>query len=236
MKYTLIPLFLLLMITGVALGDTVDIQGVIRDAQAHMKDSVKGPEWLNPNDIPEVGNEEEYEKPRRDMHPDSMQILDEVVYKNAPIIEDSNGVKYQEFLVGTGEKELTTESFANVIWSLYLADETGMKKERFFKSTSGDTAALPVFILVPGWRQGVVGMKEGGVRRIYIPYDKAYGEAGTKTIPPKANMIIDFKLVKITASPQPPKSLRNQAKAQRESKSPSAQPPDKASDAAQGKP
>lgn len=39
--------------------------------------------------------------------------------------------------------------------------------------------------LIPGWTEGVKGMKLGGVREITIPSDKAYGEAGSgDKIPP----------------------------------------------------
>lgn len=43
----------------------------------------------------------------------------------------------------------------------------------------------PSMGLIPGWEEGVKGMKVGGVREISIPSDKAYGEKGSgDTIPP----------------------------------------------------
>lgn len=51
--------------------------------------------------------------------------------------------------------------------------------------------------VIPGWDQGVVGMKEGGRRLLGIPSDLAYGKQGQGTIPPDATLIfvIDLKSI-----------------------------------------
>lgn len=57
--------------------------------------------------------------------------------------------------------------------------------------------------LIPGWTEGVKGMKFGGVREITIPSDKAYGEKGSgDKIPP--NTPIRFIVLAIPTPPQIP--------------------------------
>jgi len=53
--------------------------------------------------------------------------------------------------------------------------------------------------VIPGWETGLLGMKEGGKRKIFIPYDLAYGDKGAgDLIPPKSNLIFEIELIKVT--------------------------------------
>ena len=52
--------------------------------------------------------------------------------------------------------------------------------------------------VIKGWDQGIVGMKEGGRRKLIIPPDLAYGPQGQPpTIPPEATLVFVVDLVKI---------------------------------------
>ena len=53
--------------------------------------------------------------------------------------------------------------------------------------------------VIKGWDQGIVGMKEGGRRRLTIPPDLAYGPQGQPpTIPANATLVFDIDLEKVT--------------------------------------
>lgn len=53
--------------------------------------------------------------------------------------------------------------------------------------------------VIPGWDQGIVGMKEGGRRLLVIPPDLAYGAQGQGNIPPDATLLFVVDVRKHTA-------------------------------------
>jgi FKBP-type peptidyl-prolyl cis-trans isomerase len=49
--------------------------------------------------------------------------------------------------------------------------------------------------VIRGWDEGLVGMRVGGVRKLMIPWEKAYGSTGTDRIPPKTDLYFTVKLL-----------------------------------------
>ena len=52
--------------------------------------------------------------------------------------------------------------------------------------------------VIPGWDQGVAGMKVGGQRKLTIPPEEGYGARGAGgVIPPNATLEFDVELIRI---------------------------------------
>jgi peptidylprolyl isomerase len=51
--------------------------------------------------------------------------------------------------------------------------------------------------VIPGWDTGFEGMRVGGKRRLFIPYQLGYGETGRGEIPPKAPLIFDIEVMAV---------------------------------------
>lgn len=107
--------------------------------------------------------------------------------------ETPSGLKYFELREGTGEAPATT-STVKVHYSGWTLDG-----KKFDSSVDrGQPATFPLSGVIKGWTEGVGGMKVGGKRKLVIPYNLAYGEAGRGAqIPPKATLIFDVELLEV---------------------------------------
>jgi FKBP-type peptidyl-prolyl cis-trans isomerase len=99
----------------------------------------------------------------------------------------------EEITVGTGATAVTGDT-VNVYYTGAFLDG------RVFDSlTSGTPLSFRIgaAAVIPGFEQGVVGMKVGGKRRVTIPADLAYGSSGRGSIPPNTPLRFEIELVSI---------------------------------------
>lgn len=62
----------------------------------------------------------------------------------------------------------------------------------------GDALTFGLDQVIKGWTEGVPGMKIGGMRRLIIPSDMAYGSVrAAANIPPNSDLVFDIELVAI---------------------------------------
>ena len=113
--------------------------------------------------------------------------------------ELANGLKYIDTTVGTGA-EATPGHHVTVHYTGWL-DNGGQKGRKFDSSVDRGEPfdfALGAGQVIPGWDQGVAGMKVGGKRTLTIPPALGYGARGAGgVIPPNATLIFDVELLKV---------------------------------------
>jgi peptidylprolyl isomerase len=149
-------------------------------------------------------------KPRTATQPKATQTAQPVLPKNIPAVaapmKTQYVMRYQEITVGTGD-------IAQPGW-IYSVHYTGWLASDGTKFDSSLDRGQPIEFpqgfkrVITGWDQGFEGMHVGGKRRLFIPYQLAYGEKGRPpVIPPKADLIFDVELVDQrdpNAPPPPP--------------------------------
>lgn len=111
------------------------------------------------------------------------------------IVTTDSGLTYVDVCQGRGEMPQATDQ-VEVYYTGYL-QETGAK---FDSSVDrGRPEAFSVSGLIAGFTEGLLSMREGGIRRLIIPGDLGYGPAGNPNagIPPNAILIFDVQLVAI---------------------------------------
>src|SRR5215831_6189302 len=82
----------------------------------------------------------------------------------------------------------------------YTVHYTGWLRDGTKFDSSVDRGKPFVFVqgrrqVIAGYDIGFAGMKVGGKRRLFLPYQLAYGEKGRGKIPPKAELIFDVELL-----------------------------------------
>jgi len=111
--------------------------------------------------------------------------------RNGIPTELPNGIFLYDFLVGEGP-ELTADSKVKVNYRLFLLDST--KLHDTWDTKRPETFELSAAPL-KGMSEGMLGMHVGGRRKIVMPYQLAFGEAGNELAPPKAMIVCDVGVI-----------------------------------------
>jgi FKBP-type peptidyl-prolyl cis-trans isomerase FkpA len=115
--------------------------------------------------------------------------------KAAPqVVTTSSGLQYRILKEGHGD---VTAKVGQTIWVHYTGWLTdGTKFDSSVDRNEPFKFILGVGQVIPGWDEGVEGMKVGEKRKLTIPSNLGYGDKGMPpVIPPKATLVFDVELV-----------------------------------------
>jgi FKBP-type peptidyl-prolyl cis-trans isomerase len=106
----------------------------------------------------------------------------------------ASGVYFKDTEVGDGA-EVGATSTIEVNYSGFLPNGARFDSNQGFPPAELDLAGN----IIPGFRDGMVGMKVGGERTMVIPTALAYGRDGNPNagIPPNSNLVFVVELVEV---------------------------------------
>jgi len=104
-------------------------------------------------------------------------------------------LKVEDIKVGEG-KEAKSGDTVTVNYTGWLTD--GTKFDSSLDSGQPFQFTVGAGQVIPGWDQGVAGMKVGGKRKLTIPPDLGYGAQGAGgVIPPNAVLVFEIELLDV---------------------------------------
>jgi peptidylprolyl isomerase len=104
------------------------------------------------------------------------------------------GVKVRDLKDGTGEP---CPPGANVVihYTGWTSDGTVCETNK----TEVTPATFPLASRLLGWREGIPGMKAGGVRKLVLAPEKAYGKQAKGNVPANSTVVFEIELISFEA-------------------------------------
>lgn len=113
-------------------------------------------------------------------------------------IKTASGLQYEEIKIGSGDVARTGYN-VTVHYTGWLKTRDGSTGPKFDSSRDHDepfTFRLGAGQVIPGWDEGVQGMRVGGMRKLIVPSYLGYGVKGSPPkIPPNATLIFEVELL-----------------------------------------
>ncbi|MCB1082007.1 MAG: FKBP-type peptidyl-prolyl cis-trans isomerase [Chlamydiia bacterium] len=185
-----------------SLGFEFDMQEVIKG----MEDSVAGKESpMNETECVQaisLVQEQSFQKLAQKNLEDANTFMADNAKEEGVVILDQNKLHYKVEKTGTGA--VVEEHFSPMIrYSGKFLDG------KVFGSSQEDEM-ISLDETIPGFTKGIVGMKEGEKRTIFIHPDLGYGTSGY--LPPNSTLVFDIEVVKANATPEQEDTLTSASK------------------------
>jgi len=102
-----------------------------------------------------------------------------------------NELKITDTLIGEGQ-EVVKGALISVHYEGFLEDST--KFDSSYDHGRQFSTVIGVGRVIKGWDLGLMGMRPGGKRTLFVPSHLAYGERSKAKIPPHSNLIFHIEL------------------------------------------
>lgn len=115
--------------------------------------------------------------------------------KQTASIQEITDLKIQDLKVGTGSAEVEIGDSISVHYAGFLID--GRKFDSSYDRGQPFEVEIGNGKVIRGFDQGVLKMRIGGKRRIFIPPDLGYGPQQQGPIPPNSSLIFEVEILDI---------------------------------------
>jgi len=110
-------------------------------------------------------------------------------------VKTASGLSFTDLKTGTGAAPVSGKS-VTVHYTGWLED--GKKFDSSVDRGQPFVFRIGAGEVIPGWDEGVISMRVGGKRKLFIPAQLGYGAAGAPgAIPPNANLIFEVELLDV---------------------------------------
>ena len=118
---------------------------------------------------------------------------------NSPTNPSPVGFSQTDLRAGSGAEATVGKTLTvNYTGWLYDASKADQKGLIFDASVAAPFSfTLGAGQTIPGWEQGLVGLRVGGIRKLVIPPSLAYGGVRTSAIPPYSTLIFEVELLDV---------------------------------------
>lgn len=106
----------------------------------------------------------------------------------------ASDLQIEDLVVGQG-KEAQVGNKVTVNYKGMLAD--GTEFDSSYKRSKPFSFVLGQNQVIQGWERGILGMKEGGKRKLIIPPSLGYGSQQVGLIPPNSVLIFEVELLAV---------------------------------------
>ena len=120
-----------------------------------------------------------------------------------------DGLKVGDINVGAGDVAKAGENAA-VQYTGWLQSNGSMFDSSRQPGRTSFSVQIAASQVIPGWDEGIPGMKVGGKRCLRIPAPLAYGtqgqtnpQTGAVIIPPNATLVFEIELISLAPGPSP---------------------------------
>lgn len=129
-----------------------------------------------------------------------------ILKKDASIKTTSSGLSYKILAEGDNKNKATDEDSVEIYYTGKLIDG------KIFDESKTKPIVFPLNGVVPGIKEGLQLIGQGGKIELYIPDNLAYGEYDIPSIPAGSRLIFDVELVKVIKAEKAPVSVAESTK------------------------